>query len=74
MTIGTTIGKTIGTTAAYAVHGVIKTGQYTGQFGRDVVEGTRTGYRTKADELAAARAIGYTPVVPTRTRRVKATA
>jgi hypothetical protein len=74
MTIGTTIGKTIGQAAAYTAHGAIKAASYTGQFGRDVVEGTRTGYRTKSDELAAARAIGYTPVVPTRTRRVKATA
>lgn len=74
MTIGTTIGKTIGQAAAYTAHGAIKAGQYTGQFGRDIVEGTREGYRSKAEELAAARAIGYTPVLPVRTRRAKAPA
>lgn len=74
MTIGTTIGKTIGQAAAYTAHGAIKAASYTGQFGRDVVQGTREGYRSKAEELAAQRAIGYAPVVPVRTRRAKATA
>lgn len=62
-TIGTTIGRAIGASAAYVGHGAIQAASYTGQFGRDVVAGTREGYQAKASELAAARAgLGYTPV------------
>lgn len=63
MTFGTKIGNTIGTAAAYAAHGAIASAKYTGQFGQDIVAGTQAGYRTKADELAAQRALGYKPTL-----------
>lgn len=74
MTIGITIGKTIGASAAYAVEGAIRAGKYTGQFGKDVAAGTKDGYTTKREELAATRALGYTPVVKATSRRVKVSA
>lgn len=55
MTIGTTIGSSIGKTVAYAGHAAIRSAQYTGQFGTDLVEGTKDGYTSKAAELAARR-------------------
>lgn len=56
MSIGTTLGNAIGATAAYTKHGAIKAAQATGQFGSDVLAGTKDGYTTKDAELAARRA------------------
>ena len=55
MTIGTTIGSSIGKSAAYIGHAAIRSAQYTGQFGADLVDGTKEGYTSKAAELAARR-------------------
>jgi hypothetical protein len=77
MTIGTTIGSSIGKSAAYIGHAAIRSAQYTGQFGADVVDGTRDGYTSKAAELAARReaAIGQVKLAaPVRRARVAAKA
>lgn len=55
MTIGSSIGSAIGKSAAYVGHAAIRSAQYTGQFGADLVDGTREGYTSKAAELAARR-------------------
>lgn len=55
MSIGNTIGSSIGKSVAYLGHAAIRTGQATGQFGADLVDGTRDGYTSKAAELAARR-------------------
>ncbi len=55
MSIGNTIGSSIGKSAAYIGHAAIRSAQMTGQFGADLVDGTRDGYTSKAAELAARR-------------------
>ena len=55
MSIGNTIGSSIGKSAAYIGHATIRSAQMTGQFGADVVSGTKEGYTSKAAELAARR-------------------
>lgn len=55
-TFGAAIGSALGKSAAYAAHGAISAGRYTGQFGADLVAGTREGYATKSAELAERRA------------------
>ena len=77
MTIGTTIGSSIGKSAAYIGHATIRSAQMTGQFGPDVVSGTKEGYTSKAAELAARReaAIGQVKLdAPVRRARVAAKA
>lgn len=54
-TFGRSIGAAIGKSAAYVGHAAIRSAQYTGQFGADLVDGTRDGYTSKAAELAARR-------------------
>lgn len=53
--IGLTIGRALGNTAAYTVHGAIRAGQMTGQFGKDVAAGAGAAYAEKAAQLAAER-------------------
>ena len=55
MSIGSTIGSSIGKSAAYIGHAAIRSAQMTGQFGADLVDGTKEGYTSKADELRARR-------------------
>lgn len=77
MTIGTTIGSSIGKSAAYIGHAAIRSAQYTGQFGADLVDGTKEGYTSKAAELAARReaAIGQVKLAaPVRRASVAAEA
>ena len=74
MTIGITIGKAIGNTASYAVHGAKGAAQYTGYFGKDVVEGTTTQYAVKSAELAQLRATRQAPIAIKVERKAKATA
>ena len=77
MSIGITIGSSIGKSAAYIGHAAIRSAQMTGQFGADVVDGTRDGYTSKAAELAARReaAIGQVKLAaPVRRARVAAKA
>ena len=77
MTIGTTIGSSIGKSAAYIGHAAIRSAQYTGQFGADLVDGTKEGYTSKAAELAARReaAIGQVKLeAPVSRARVAAKA
>lgn len=77
MTIGNTIGSSIGKSAAYIGHAAIRSAQYTGQFGADLVEGTKDGYTSKAEELRARReaAIGQVKLAaPVRRTRVAAKA
>lgn len=77
MSIGNTIGSSIGKSAAYIGHAAIRSAQYTGQFGADLVEGTRDGYTSKAEELRARReaAIGQAKLAaPVRRTRVAAKA
>ena len=73
MSIGNTIGSSIGKSAAYIGHAAIRSAKYTGQFGADLVDGTRDGYTSKAAELAARReaAIGQVKLAaPVRRARV----
>ena len=77
MSIGNTIGSSIGKSAAYIGHAAIRSAQYTGQFGADLVDGTRDGYTSKAAELAARReaAIGQVKLdAPVRRARSAAKA
>ena len=77
MTIGTTIGSSLGKATAYVGHAAIRSAQYTGQFGADLVDGTKEGYTSKAAELAARReaAIGQVKLeAPVRRARVAAKA
>ena len=77
MSIGNTIGSSIGKSAAYIGHATIRSAQMTGQFGADLVDGTKEGYTSKAAELAARReaAIGQVQLAaPVRRARVAAKA
>ena len=77
MSIGNTIGSSIGKSTAYIGHAAIRSAQMTGQFGADVVSGTKEGYTSKAAELAARReaAIGQVKLAaPVRRARVAAKA
>lgn len=56
MSAGNTIGKFIGSSAAYAKHGALSAARASGQFGQDVLTGTKAGYDAKDAELAARRA------------------
>lgn len=55
ISFGTKVGTAIGKSAAYAVHGAVLAAQSTGRFGQDVVAGSREGYTTMSEELAARR-------------------
>ena len=56
MTIAITIGRAIGSSAAHVVHGTCVAASYTGQFGKDLVAGTASGYVDNAARLADLRA------------------
>lgn len=56
MTFALTLGRGIGRAAATVVHAACVSASYTGDFGKDVLEGTTTGYVDNAARLAAARA------------------
>jgi hypothetical protein len=67
MTIGKTIGTTIGAAAALTVTGAERAFAYSGQFGADLVQGTKDGYADKRAALKAARAsIGAVEMTPAK--------
>lgn len=63
MSLGNSIGRGLGRAAATTVHAAHVIVSATGQFGKDLVDGTSSAYEEHSDRLARIRA-GQTPRSP----------